>query len=66
MSASETLATMSVPYGQPGAGFWGEKTSTLNFCEEVRALLLPAITCLRLGNDTSNRDILLTVCNRTT
>ncbi|KAL2207143.1 alkaline phytoceramidase [Sarocladium strictum] len=24
----------SVPYGQAGSGFWGPKTSTLNFCEE--------------------------------
>lgn len=28
--------SLSVPYHPPREGWWGEKTSTLNFCEEVR------------------------------
>jgi hypothetical protein len=30
-----TMGLPSLPYGQAGSGFWGQKTSTLNFCEEV-------------------------------
>jgi hypothetical protein len=28
--------TPSFPYHEPREGFWGEKTVTLNFCEEVK------------------------------
>ncbi|KAI0398415.1 alkaline dihydroceramidase [Xylariaceae sp. FL0594] len=28
------MPSLSFPYHPPRAGFWGEKTSTLNFCEE--------------------------------
>lgn len=31
----------SVPYPESKDGFWGEQTSTLNFCEEVSELLTP-------------------------
>ncbi|KAI0165948.1 alkaline phytoceramidase-like protein [Xylariaceae sp. FL1272] len=31
---SVQMATFSFPYHQPRDGFWGDKTSTLNFCEE--------------------------------
>lgn len=39
--SDENIATMSIfgslsfPYHEPRDGFWGEKTVTLNFCEEV-------------------------------
>ncbi|KAI1814627.1 alkaline dihydroceramidase [Poronia punctata] len=28
------MSSLSFPYHEPREGFWGEKTSTLNFCEE--------------------------------
>jgi len=31
----DLLNALSVPYKEPGEGFWGPKTVTLNFCEEV-------------------------------
>jgi len=30
----DLLNALSVPYKEPGEGFWGPKTVTLNFCEE--------------------------------
>ncbi|KAI1104133.1 putative alkaline phytoceramidase [Jackrogersella minutella] len=34
MSVQSFLQALSFPYHEPRHGFWGEKTSTLNFCEE--------------------------------
>ncbi|KAI2607682.1 putative alkaline phytoceramidase [Hypoxylon fragiforme] len=34
MSIKSLLESLSFPYHEPRHGFWGEKTSTLNFCEE--------------------------------
>ncbi|KAI2616457.1 putative alkaline phytoceramidase [Hypomontagnella submonticulosa] len=34
MSVQSLLEALSFPYHEPRHGFWGEKTSTLNFCEE--------------------------------
>ncbi|KAK6958118.1 hypothetical protein Daesc_000911 [Daldinia eschscholtzii] len=34
MSVQSLIEALSFPYHQPRHGFWGEKTSTLNFCEE--------------------------------
>lgn len=32
----DTLFSLGIPYREPGLeGWWGEKTVTLNFCEEV-------------------------------
>ncbi|KAL7628185.1 alkaline ceramidase ydc1 [Parahypoxylon ruwenzoriense] len=35
MSVQSILEALSFPYHEPRHGFWGEKTSTLNFCEET-------------------------------
>ena len=38
--------SLRVPYHPPREGWWGEKTSTLNFCEEVlesRCFTPPAV-----------------------
>lgn len=34
-SVTTFLKDWSVPYPEAKGGFWGEQTSTLNFCEEV-------------------------------
>ncbi|KAJ1333743.1 dihydroceramidase [Microdochium nivale] len=34
MAWQNLVRALSVPYGEPGEGFWGPKTVTLNFCEE--------------------------------
>lgn len=35
LSAFRTAIWIPYPTANPGNGFWGEQTSTLNFCEEV-------------------------------
>lgn len=35
LSAFRTAIWIPYPTANPGHGFWGEQTSTLNFCEEV-------------------------------
>lgn len=36
LSALRSAISLPYPVASPGHGFWGEQTSTLNFCEEVR------------------------------
>ncbi|KAH6610971.1 hypothetical protein Trco_000991 [Trichoderma cornu-damae] len=38
LSAFRTAIWFPYPIANPGHGFWGEQTSTLNFCEEDYAL----------------------------
>lgn len=35
LSALRSAIWVPYPVASPGHGFWGEQTSTLNFCEEV-------------------------------
>lgn len=48
MAWRDLLNHLSVPYKEPGEGFWGPKTVTLNFCEEVhqRGGLISQLTIL--------------------
>lgn len=41
LSALRTAISYPYPTANPGHGFWGEQTSTLNFCEEVSQVRLP-------------------------
>lgn len=36
MASLGFLGSLRLPYPDHGHGFWGQQTSTLNFCEEVR------------------------------
>ncbi|KAH8177745.1 ceramidase domain-containing protein [Sarocladium implicatum] len=45
------ISLPSLPYGQSGSGFWGQKTSTLNFCEEDYVL---SHYCAELCNTVTN------------
>lgn len=38
LSALRSAIWVPYPVAHPGHGFWGEQTSTLNFCEEVGKL----------------------------
>lgn len=33
------MSFLQIPYREARNGFWGEQTSTLNWCEEVRVSL---------------------------
>lgn len=35
------MNNMSIPYRVSREGFWGEQTSTLNWCEEVKKIPHP-------------------------
>ncbi|KAI2620780.1 alkaline dihydroceramidase [Xylaria nigripes] len=42
------MSAFSFPYHDPRPGFWGEKTVTLNFCEEVQQILLAKTRTVQL------------------
>jgi hypothetical protein len=44
----ELVSALQIPYRESRDGFWGEQTSTLNWCEEVtvfRLLDVPNLCC---------------------
>ncbi|GAP90333.2 putative alkaline phytoceramidase [Rosellinia necatrix] len=45
------MPTLSFPYHEPRPGFWGEKTVTLNFCEEDYAM---SYYCAEVCNSITN------------
>ncbi|KAI1446481.1 putative alkaline phytoceramidase [Annulohypoxylon stygium] len=51
MSLQSFLEALSFPYHEPRHGFWGEKTSTLNFCEEDYAM---SYYCAEVCNTLTN------------
>lgn len=51
MSIQNALGALSVPYRQSREGFFGEKTSTLNFCEEDYAM---SYWCAEVCNTLTN------------
>ncbi|KAL7820514.1 ceramidase [Trichoderma aethiopicum] len=51
LSALRTAISYPYPTANPGHGFWGEQTSTLNFCEEDYAL---SSYCAELCNTVTN------------
>ncbi|KAK1239551.1 hypothetical protein MKX07_001005 [Trichoderma sp. CBMAI-0711] len=51
LSAIRTAISYPYPTANPGHGFWGEQTSTLNFCEEDYAL---SSYCAELCNTVTN------------
>ncbi|PON21046.1 alkaline phytoceramidase [Trichoderma gamsii] len=51
LSALRSAISLPYPVASPGHGFWGEQTSTLNFCEEDYAL---SWYCAELCNTLTN------------